>query len=161
ILALGIAAPSTRFVGRPEIVSFAGLAFSLAVVPPLVHATDRRLMCLATACQALWTNGHTLFILGPLVAWIHAACHLVRRLLTSPAGDAGARWALPLRSPAFVTALAVTGACLLNPYGLRGMLFPLRLFGELQKSSVTGRFIQELWSPFRFERWSAEMYAAM
>ena len=82
--------------------------------------------------QVLWVNTHGLFVFGPIVL----GCYLVERLIrvwigceTSGGTSKGGlrcfwRHLLPVSA-------AVAIACLLNPYGLRGAMFPLELFPKI------------------------------
>ena len=93
----------------------------------------------------VWVNTHSLFVLGPVAMGAYAAAELLRgrqadrRLLT---------WA----------SLAVA-ACLVNPWGIHGFLFPLQQLAELQgsspfKAAVTG--IAEFRSPYRWSSFVPE-----
>jgi hypothetical protein len=93
----------------------------------------------------LWVNTHSLFVLGPVAMGAHVAAELLRgreadrRLLL---------WA----------GLALA-ACLVNPWGIHGFLFPLEQLAELQgsspfKAAVTG--IAEFRSPYRWSSFTPE-----
>jgi hypothetical protein len=118
-----------RYDVRPEMLSLLLFAITLAI---LFHLRTRpRLVWLLPLVQLVWVNVHALFILG-LALW---AFFLI---------DAALRPLLPWKSPdaeggtAWRSWLAATGlqgaACLVNPYGLEGALFPLVLFSRLQGS---------------------------
>ena len=96
--------------------------------------TDRTpaLAWLLPLVQAIWVNSHGLFVLGPiiLVAFLidHIAGAIGRRRTRSTTGNSSeTRWWLHLGG----AALAVVLACLLNPYGWRGAVFPLELFPKI------------------------------
>ena len=93
----------------------------------------------------VWVNTHSLFVLGPVAIGAYVAAELLRgkeadrRLLL---------WA----------GLAVA-ACLLNPWGVHGLLFPVEQLAELQgsspfKAAVTG--IAEFRSPYRWSSFVPE-----
>lgn len=93
----------------------------------------------------VWVNTHSLFVLGPVAIGAYVAAELLR------GKEAGRRlllWA----------GLAVL-ACLVNPWGIHGFLFPLEQLAELQgsspfKAAVTG--IAEFRSPYRWSSFVPE-----
>ena len=125
-----LALMAMRFDPRPEIFSLVYLAGFLAV---LMRAERHpKLVWCLPFFQVLWVNTHGLFVLGPIVlgcflidratrAWIGPKTH-VSELTHEPQGV----WQHLL----FVSA-AVAIACLTNPYGVRGALFPLELFPKI------------------------------
>ncbi|MBP7147245.1 MAG: hypothetical protein KBD01_06850 [Acidobacteria bacterium] len=135
-----------RTYERPEMVSVVMLAAFLAVV---AHAGQRpRLLWLLPALQVLWVNCHPYFVFGPLIAVLFALDELAGRAVpalaresrgaaTSARGrvDVRAGGAVPggTAAPApagwaWMVVAATVLACLVNPYGLRGALFPLDVF---------------------------------
>jgi hypothetical protein len=107
-----LALMSTRVQPRPEVLSLLFTAAYLAVV----HACDRwpaRVWALPFL-QVLWVNVHGLFILGLIIL----AAYVV---------DRGRR----ARGHVGAALLVVLAACLVNPYGPRGALFPLELFPKI------------------------------
>ena len=86
--------------------------------------------------QGLWVNTQGLFVLGPIVlafALIDAA------LVPGAFAPARHRW---WRTVGIATGL-VALACLANPYGIVGALFPLQL-AETMRSPIFSRYIAEL-----------------
>ncbi len=109
---------SGRMYIRPETMTLFYLACFLAV---LIRWDRRpRLAWFLPFAQMAWVNSHGLFILGPIVlafALIDAALRrgafsMVRR-----------RWWTTVVPASAATA----AACLVNPYGIRGALYPLEL----------------------------------
>ncbi len=87
----------------------------------------------------LWVNLHSLFVLGLVAIGAHA-------------------WEFRRERRYWIWAAAALAACLLNPYGLRGLLFPLEQWRELQgaslfKDAVLG--IAEFRSPFHLADYTA------
>lgn len=122
-----LALMAMRFDPRPEIFSLVYLACFLAV---LVHVERNPALawCLPLV-QVLWVNTHGLFVLGPIVLGCYLVEQVVRTWIgseTSADGPARTHW----RYLIAVTA-AVVFACLINPYGLRGAMFPLELFPKI------------------------------
>ncbi len=123
-----------RFEVRPEVASWLFLAAVLLVCHH--HAEGGRgKLWLLPVLQGLWVNVHGLFILGWGVigafvvgTWLRDR-KLDRRLLAFGAG-----------------AMAVS---ILNPYGLRGVLFPLTLATRLDSGNVFAQEIGELLSLWR------------
>jgi tetratricopeptide (TPR) repeat protein len=123
-------AMSSRFDPRPELVSLMGMAAYLLILP----RTDRRplLAWLLPAVQVIWVNAHALFVLGPIILGTYLLDHAVGltvRSSTEPqrSDHVGRRWWLHMGG----ATAAIVLACLVNPYGLRGALFPLELFPKI------------------------------
>jgi tetratricopeptide (TPR) repeat protein len=138
---------SVRNQPRPEVFTLLFLAVYLAVVVRLEQRP--RLVWLLPGVQFLWVNMHGLFILGPIVLgmWLFAQVNswVWQRLhgqapAKGPLGQG--RWHL------LGANLAVWGACLLNPYGLSGVLFPLHLYPKVTaEGNLHRENIGEFFSP--------------
>jgi hypothetical protein len=107
--------------------------------------------------QVVWVNSHTLFVFGPVLAWIFTGGAILQNLATRaigwPEGEREASRRAELRAGTLViVAILVSLACAVNPYGLRGAMFPLVLLQEIHKSSVLGTAIDEFRSPFDLEQ---------
>ncbi|MFL5244645.1 MAG: tetratricopeptide repeat protein [Gemmataceae bacterium] len=144
---LGLALAAFRFDPRPEMFTLLFLSGFLAV---LAHIEERpRLVWLLPALQLLWVNMHGLFIFGPLVLGLWWLAWAARR--------AGVRLfrleqVPPVRPKATGHLAWASGAvlvcCLLNPYGLEGTLFPLKLYPKVaQAGNPYKTYIQEFMSP--------------
>ena len=126
-----LALMAMRFDPRPEIFSLVYLACFLAV---LVRVERRPALawCLPLV-QVLWVNTHGLFVLGPIVL----GCYLVDRAARawigseSPGAMAPACSRERLWRHLLPVSAAVVLACLVNPYGVRGAMFPLELFPKI------------------------------
>jgi hypothetical protein len=128
-----LAAMSARFDPRPEVLSMLLVAAYLAILP----RTDRRpaLAWLLPILQVLWVNAHALFVLGPVIF----GAFLIDRLVSPPrhaqaAGEQGALHSRSLGLHHVGALVAVILACLVNPYGLSGALFPLELFPKITQA---------------------------
>ena len=104
-----------RFLVRPELFTFLALATELLLLQHLVaRPQDRRTLPGLLALTVLWTNLHGMALLAPVVA----GGYLLGASLQPP--EAGApgygprRWLRTLLVP-----LALAGAMVVNPYGLR------------------------------------------
>jgi hypothetical protein len=133
LLLAGGLASEMRFEARPELLSW----LYLAVVLHLLHRrAERRAasLWLLPAIHLLWANTHALFVLG----WMAIACFL--------AGEAIRERRLPRDLLAW--GAASVAATLINPYGARGMLFPLTLATRLKEENPFAQSIGEFVSPF-------------
>jgi tetratricopeptide (TPR) repeat protein len=175
LLSLGVWAASYRFVVRPELVSYLMIPVFLFVLDGVRRGSIAKGCWALPALQVLWTNAHTLFVFGPVIAWTFAAGESARRIVTkmtareNPAPDgkvlqrealdsnlAGDRGRAAPRDHhgAIIdlrlagVALAITAACWINPYFNRGAMFPFLLFEEIHAGSVLGTNITEFRSPF-------------
>jgi hypothetical protein len=124
---------SGRFYARPEIVSLVFLAAFLAV---LFHGPRHpRLLLLLPLLQVFWANAHGLFIFGPILVGLFAASRAL--------GERESQ-AEPGLAKLVGLLAAVTLACLLNPYGSQGALFPFELFEKIGGDPFYRRTIEEL-----------------
>ncbi|MCO5295411.1 MAG: hypothetical protein M9921_00990 [Fimbriimonadaceae bacterium] len=137
ILGLAAVSCSDRFVPRPEIATYLFVAVYLAVIVRWREAGGKWLWALP-ALQVLWTNVHPLSALGPAMVLQLAIVEGVRAVRLLERGR--------IVTVGWVLALTLA-ACLMNPYGIAGALFPLRLFVQTQGSYAQG-VIEELKSPF-------------
>ena len=134
-----------RILPRPELPSFVMLAALLALLERFERKGDAWLYAVVPI-QLLWINVHGLFAMGIAVCGIHLAGELLR-----PLGSSGGRlrWQR-LRRLTAVTVLASL-ACLANPNGLEGALYPLQqldMVGTAEARGYFGRVIWELQPPF-------------
>lgn len=122
-----------RFSLRPELFSF----LLLAALTCVLVAAPRRLWiaCAAVAIiQIVWVNVHSYFIVGPLLVGGllvgESIRGLVRRGTPVPAGS------YPPSCIALLLAVQCV-ACLANPRGFEGAVFPLRTLGFLSEQGVS------------------------
>lgn len=113
---------SGRMYIRPETMTLLFLAAELAVL--FRWETRPRLAYLLPLIQLFWVNSHGLFVLGPVTVAAALLDALVRPGSFTKSGKAWWKTVSP--------AIGLTGlACLVNPYGLTGTLFPLELAGTM------------------------------
>lgn len=124
-------ASQDRFTIRPEMLSFLLLQCVLWLLAA-ARADDGRRLWLLAPLMLIWVNVHALFILGVFAI----ACALLGSGLSPPA-----------RRRLWVAAAAAMGATLVNPYFVRGTLFPFELLSRLGSSSPF-QSIGEFSSPF-------------
>jgi hypothetical protein len=114
-------AVNPRLLPRPEMVSFLSLA-GLIFIFERARLGRPRLLWLTFPVAVVWANCEGLWPIGPFVAAVYTAeAWLADR--RSPARRSLRPWL------AATAAAALAG--LLQPYGLRGFLFPLTLFWEV------------------------------
>lgn len=147
---LGIATASTRFVVRPELVTFVLMSAYLCVLDRERTRPTRWVWALPLL-QVIWTNAHTLFIFGPILTWLFTADALWRRWRGAANAD--------MKRSAIVAALTMA-ACWVNPYFHEGATFPLLLLSEIHEGSLLGTTILEFRSPFIADTWSWSLRAA-
>ena len=118
---------SARFTPRPEVFSLLAMALYLTVLSR-TDVTPQRAWLLPLV-QIFWVNTHGLFVLGPiiLVAFMTTRLLKLRRRPTDAGIVEGRLWWAHVGGAALVTGIA----CLANPYGLRGALFPLELYPKI------------------------------
>jgi hypothetical protein len=119
---------------RPETLSLLYLSIYLAVI----SRWDRYpiLAWLLPIVQVAWVNSHGLFVLGPVILGFALMDALFRRGAFAPERK---RW-----WQSTVAACAASGlACLINPYGVHGAIYPLELAGTMA-NPIFSRNIAEL-----------------
>jgi tetratricopeptide (TPR) repeat protein len=163
VIGLALFAGSTRWIERPEAISYLLMAAFLVSLERSTHGRARWAVWGLPLLQVVWTNSHTLFVFGPVLAWMFFGADTVHRLLKRPKGrpqEPAEGW---INSRLGLTALLVTIACLANPYGVHGATFPLILFREIQPGRVLAQAIGEFVSPFTrpIDRWTLDMQAGL
>ncbi len=141
---------SNRFDPRPEMFTLLYLAGFLAV---LAHVEERPwLAWVLPGIQLLWVNMHGLFIFGPIVLglwWFAWAVTLASRQGSGSSPNVGEEFHR-VRHLAWAS-VAVVFCCLLNPYGLEGALFPLKLYPKIaEEGNPYKDYIEELMSPRKY-----------
>jgi tetratricopeptide (TPR) repeat protein len=146
----GILLASCRFDPRPELVTLISITSFLGI---LTHARHRpEWLWLLVPIQILWVNSHGLFVIGPAILGLFLFDRAVM-----PTGLPPWRRLVP---PSVIALLA----CLLNPYGVNGLLFPLELYPKLTESGgaykayiaefMSARMrVESFWAP-----WGHDLY---
>ena len=130
---------------RPHLFSWLYGSLILLVLETYSRGNRRWLPALPVI-MLLWVNTHSLFVLGLVIIGTYGFSEMVMQK-----GK--------VSRPLLIWALAAGAACLLNPYHINGLLFPLIQLRDIQasgafKSPLTG--IGEFASPFGFEQYMAE-----
>ncbi len=116
-----------RFTVRPEMVSFPLLVGLLSVLE-FARTREGRGLWLLVPLMVIWVNVHGLFIIG------------VFAILCALSGAWSRKLAL--------WGLAAVLAVIVNPFGLSGVLLPVKLFTLIDKASPALQAIAEFRSPF-------------
>lgn len=123
-----------RMYVRPETMSLFYLSIYLAVLSRIDRAPA--LAFVLPFVQAAWVNTQGLFVLGPFVL----GCALIDAVLRPGSFAPGKkRWWMLIASATLLTGLA----CLVNPYTIRGALYPLEL-ARTMRNPIFSRWIAEL-----------------
>jgi hypothetical protein len=145
---LALLAVEERFAVRPEMLSF---ALVVAVLVVLDHGRRRegRALWLLVPLMIVWVNVHSLFVIGALaIACALAGSVLARVSGLPPAARSGSTW-----DPAALRRLWTWGPAALaggavGPFGLKGLIFPIKLVSRINGSNPAFQSIAELRSPF-------------
>ena len=137
-----------RFMVRPELVSFLGLALTLLCFERYREGGRAAWIWALVPLQIVWSNAHTLWILGPVTLWIALSGELVQGLVGQRLGLASGGLDRTRRLHLAAVALSASAATLVNPYGLRGVAFPFVLLGELRGGHLFSETIAEFRGPF-------------
>ncbi len=147
-LSVAVLASTQRFYVRPEIFTYLMFAVFVWVLERHRRRGGRWVWALP-ALQVVWTNSHTEFVLGPCLVGLAFAVGAGRWLLARRSEpERGAELRRGVRTLGIVLALTAA-ACLVNPYGAAGALFPFQLFAELRGSAFKDA-ISEFRGPFTF-----------
>lgn len=155
---LTLAAAHSRFFVRPELITYLFLPLFLLCLYRYQQSGQPRWLIPLPLGQLIWTNSHTLFILGPVVIWLFVL------------GQGLTLWLRP-RPPQPVTreqvtvdhqrwqragmaAALISLACFLNPYGLQGVLFPFQLWREISQGHAFTTLIDEFRATWAFAGWN-------
>lgn len=165
ILGLGVFAFASRYVVRPEIITYLMVALFLVILHATARGKTKCLAWLLPALQVIWVNSHTLFVMGPVIAWFFAIGCGAQRMVSAGIGwpaasDDDERQSTGLLAKMCIVATLVTLACMVNPYGLEGALFPITLWREIHKGGFLGTAIEEFKSPFSFEALTPDIHMA-
>jgi len=134
-----------RFLIRPEMVSLVLLGVMLRLLLTATEGSPRRLVGLPLVVL-LWVNTHSLFVIGLFCI----AC-------TAAGAGGGVCWRVAMRTeeraigriaPLLVCAVASVAAAFVNPYFLRGVLFPLELLTRIDGSNSVYQAIGEFRAPW-------------
>lgn len=119
LLFLAAMASTERFLPRPELVTFLGVAFLYWRLQEGRYRSWKDQLLLL-AMQLVWVNGHGLFVLGPFLI----GCYWLMAVIGKPGGE---RAALPPLSRLLALSVGVT---LVTPYGWENWRYALLLFQE-------------------------------
>lgn len=138
-----------RLMIRPELVTYVLLAVYLLFIRRFQLSGKLYWLVPLIGLQIVWVNSHSLYILGPVVLWVFTVGEFFDRLLLRPEGDGiENRLSAADIKKLFAVAIAVSLACLVNPYGINGAVFAFELFSEMRSDNALSGLITELRSPF-------------
>ncbi len=147
LIALALVIASPRFVPRPEMLSFALLAIYVWLLDG--YPANGAVIFWLVPLQAVWTNSQGIFVVGLVLIgcyWVGASAAFLPlpRGWREVSGLRPAEW----RRLTIVLVLACA-VCVLNPYGLRGVLFPFELLPRVTGGSLFSSRIGEFRAPFQ------------
>ncbi|MBN1522144.1 MAG: tetratricopeptide repeat protein [Candidatus Aureabacteria bacterium] len=141
VLFFGVMIMESRFFIRPEVLSYLYLLIFLNVLKNREKLGKKKTTLFLALSQLLWVNTQGLFILGIVLVFCFFTEKSVHALLSSKG-----------RENIFFAGkvlLALIAVSCLNPYGVKGLLFPLKLFTRIGPEENLFRLnIKEFISPF-------------
>jgi tetratricopeptide (TPR) repeat protein len=137
-----------RFLIRPEMFSLLLLGLVVAVLLRMRRDDGRRLWLLPVL-MLVWVNVHSLFIIGLFCIACAVAGAAASRLPLLPGGWREASRLEPACMRSLLLASSAAAAVtLLNPYGWKGVVFPLELLTRIDGSNSVFASIGEFKRPF-------------
>jgi hypothetical protein len=121
-----------RIEARPEMISWIFLTLIL-MLRDTGHGNKYIKWWLAPLVMLVWCNMHALFITGLVVLMVGLVAEIIRnrKIPAVQAISVGASFAV----------------CLVNPYGLKGALFPFELLSRFRQGNIFHEYIREF-EPF-------------
>lgn len=132
IILLSLFATEFRFNLRPELITWLCISFFCWIISKYENDKSKLLFWLIPI-QLFWVNSHGLFILG----WGIFGAYFLYVYLIKKQKDKRILQVLA----------ALLAVSFINPYGLKGVMFPFYLFTRLQESNVMNNEISEFTSP--------------
>jgi len=137
-----------RFVLRPEVLSFFYLT-ALNLLLATRGRDDGRRLWMAVPLMLVWVNSHALFIVGLFcLLWTCAATFLAQAHVLPRFWRESTAMSRSGRRRLLGVSAAATAVTLLNPYWVRGALFPFELFSRIDGSNPAFASIGEFIRPF-------------
>jgi hypothetical protein len=137
---------------RAELVTWAAIPLTLCLVPSIARG-QKRSWLLLVLLQALWTNAHGYWVVGPML-WLTIGVGALLQPLLNRWGVGGA--SEPRSRAACIRLLVAVGVALaaacLTPYGVRSFLHPVRLTMELQGTDIMKHIVDDFGSPLEAVR---------
>ncbi len=137
-----------RFVLRPELLSFCYLT-ALNLLLAARCRDDGRRLWLVVPLMLVWVNSHALFIVGLFcLLWTCGVTFAAQARLFPRVWRASTAMSHRGRRRLLLASAAAGAVTLLNPYFLRGALFPFELFSRIDGSNPAFASIGEFSRPF-------------
>lgn len=139
-----------RFTIRPDIFSL--LFFVVYIRILSLHLDEKRSIIWLFILQVIWANVHGFFILGPILVLIPIFGELIKRYIPLPYTwkDIGRLSAKEFKHLQIIF-VALLAACFVNPQGVHGFLYPLKvLFSLGNDSAIFFEHIVELQKPLNW-----------
>jgi hypothetical protein len=130
---------------RPVLITLVCMAVFLCCLERFVRTGAWKNLLWLIPAQIFWTNSQGLFAIGFAIILCYAAGSFIDALRISGTRPLLQRIREALPWPLIIAAAALPMISLVNPYGLRGLLFPLRLFERIDPSvsNIFSRTITE------------------
>ena len=134
MVCLTLLASMSHLAVRPEIFSFLFTAIWFEIIARINSATAGNtkirwdLIAVLVVLMCLWSNMHTLFMVGVLIPGFYTACALVERYLPGTK-DKPFNWTMPIATVACIV------ASLINPYGIGLWTYLPNVFGSFNDTN--------------------------
>ncbi|MCC6978832.1 MAG: hypothetical protein IT343_10965 [Candidatus Melainabacteria bacterium] len=134
MVCLSLLASMSHLAVRPEIFSFLFTALWFEIIVRINSATRGNtkirwdLIAVLMVLMCLWSNMHTLFMVGVLIPGFYSACALVERFIPSTK-DKPFNWTMPIAT------IACLLASLINPYGIGLWTYLPNVFGSFNDTN--------------------------
>jgi len=136
-----------RFTIRPDIYSLLFLTIYIFVLS--LHIDKKWAVVVLFIVQVLWSNMHGFFFFGPLFMFIGIISEWIKRNIKLPYewNDSGRLTDDEYKRIKIIFVFVIL-ACLFNPQGIRGAVYPIGVFFSLSgENKIFFEYIQELQKP--------------
>lgn len=140
-ITISVSAVSSRFFIRPEIFSLLFITSFIFLLKS--YKGENRIYCLLPL-QILWVNIHGYYIIGPMLVGLFILARIIESKIRLPFSWNEKKLDNKSLPKIIYLFFLLIIAALINPYFLKGALYPFRILGAIISSPLEGHF------PFRF-----------
>ena len=121
---------------RPIIITMICIAAFIFLLERFYQERNRRYLVALIPLQIVWTNSQGLFSLGPVIVGSYLFGEIIQKIMQTITSKVSEKITLKKLLPIELTVIfiCIVFSCLINPYGLNGFFFPLKLLQRINPS---------------------------